>query len=80
MGRFQRLEFITARLKSDEPLSIGDIASEVGVSVRTLTRDIQILREQGLPVEADRGRCPSSNASERHRRGLCRLAGEPGSC
>ncbi len=56
MGRLQRLEFITARLKSDEPLIVGDIAEEIGVSVRTLSRDIQILREQGLPVEADRGR------------------------
>lgn len=56
MGRLQRLEFITARLKADEALIIGDIAKEVGVSVRTLTRDMQILREQGLPIEADRGR------------------------
>ncbi len=56
MGRLQRLEFITTRLKSNEPLMVGDIAKEIGVSVRTLTRDIQILRQQGLPVEADRGR------------------------
>ncbi len=56
IGRLQRLEFITSRLKSDEPLVVGDIAEEIGVSVRTLTRDIQILREQGLPIEADRGR------------------------
>ena len=56
IGRLQRLEFITARLKSDEPLIVGDIAEEIGVSVRTLSRDIQIVREQGLPVEADRGR------------------------
>lgn len=56
MGRLQRLEFITARLKSDERLIVGDIADEVGISVRTLTRDIQILREQGLPIESDRGR------------------------
>ena len=56
MSRLQRLEFITARLKSDEPLIVGDIAEEIGVSVRTLSRDIQISREQGLPVEADRGR------------------------
>ncbi len=55
-GRLQRLEFITARLKSDEPLVVGDLAKEIGVSVRTLTRDIQILREQGLPIDADRGR------------------------
>jgi len=56
MTRFQRLEFISARLKSDDPQTIGDIASEAGVSIRTLTRDIQVLREQGQPIEADRGR------------------------
>ncbi|MEP3247608.1 MAG: WYL domain-containing protein [Sneathiella sp.] len=54
--RFERLEILIARLKSDEPLIVRHLASELGVSVRTVTRDIQILREQGLPVEADRGR------------------------
>lgn len=56
VGRLQRLELIAARLKSDEPLIVADIAEEIGVSRRTLTRDIQLLREQGLPIEADRGR------------------------
>jgi len=56
IGRLQRLELITARLKSDDSLVVGDLAKEFRVSVRTLTRDIQILREQGLPIDADRGR------------------------
>lgn len=56
LDRLQRLEHVAARLKSDDPLIVADIAKEIGVSVRTLTRDIQILREQGLPIEADRGR------------------------
>jgi predicted DNA-binding transcriptional regulator YafY len=55
-GRLQRLELITARLKSDDSLVVGDLAREFGVSARTLTRDIQILRDQGLPIDADRGR------------------------
>jgi len=55
-GRLQRLEFITTRLKSGEALIMSQIADEIGVSVRTLSRDIQILRDQGLPIEADRGR------------------------
>ena len=37
-------------------LSQSRFAAIIGVSVRTLTRDIQILREQGLPIDADRGR------------------------
>jgi predicted DNA-binding transcriptional regulator YafY len=56
IDRLQRLELITTRLKSDDSLVIGDLAKEFGVSVRTLTRDIQILRNQGLPIDADRGR------------------------
>ena len=56
IGRLRRLELITARLKSDDSLVVRELASEFGVSVRTLTRDIQLLRDQGLPVEADRGR------------------------
>lgn len=54
--RIQRLEQITARLKTNDDWIIGDLAAELGVSVRTLTRDIRLLREQGLPIEADRGR------------------------
>ena len=56
IGRLRRLELITARLKSDDSLVVGDLAREFGVSARTLTRDIQILRDQGLPIDADRGR------------------------
>lgn len=56
VGRLERLERLTARLKSDDSLVIGDLAREFDVSVRTLTRDIQILRDQGLPIDADRGR------------------------
>lgn len=56
IDRLQRLELITARLKSDDTLVVRELAREFGVSVRTLTRDIQILRDQGLPVDADRGR------------------------
>ena len=56
IGRLQRLELITARLKSHDSLVIGDLAREFDVSVRTLTRDIKILRDQGLPIDADKGR------------------------
>jgi predicted DNA-binding transcriptional regulator YafY len=55
-SRLRRLELITARLKSVDSLVVRELAREFGVSVRTLTRDIQVLRDQGLPVDADRGR------------------------
>lgn len=35
---------------------LREVAAELGVSLRTVSRDIQILRERGAPVEADRGR------------------------
>ncbi|TQV85000.1 helix-turn-helix transcriptional regulator [Aliikangiella coralliicola] len=56
ISRIDRLEIITARLKTDEPITIGEIAREIGVSVRTLNRDIDLLRSQGLPIETDVGR------------------------
>ena len=56
LSRLQRLEHITAQLKSDETVIVSDIAKDVGVSTRTISRDIQILRDQGLPIDADRGR------------------------
>jgi len=54
--RLQRLEVLTARVKTDEPTTIGEIADELGVSTRTINRDIQVLRDRGLPIDSDRGR------------------------
>lgn len=56
LARLQRLDLLSSRLKSDEPLILKNLAAEIGVSSRTLSRDIEILRERGLPIEADRGR------------------------
>ncbi len=51
-----RLDALTSLLKSDDFLTVAKIASLLGVSERTLHRDIAILRERGLPIEADKGR------------------------
>ncbi len=56
LSRLQRLELLATRLKSDAPLVLRELANELGVSHRTLSRDIDILRERGLPIEASRGR------------------------
>ncbi|ESP90944.1 MULTISPECIES: helix-turn-helix transcriptional regulator [Pseudoalteromonas] len=56
LSRIDRLEAITARLKTDEPTTIGEIAKEMGVSTRTLNRDIEVLKTRGLPIETDAGR------------------------
>jgi predicted DNA-binding transcriptional regulator YafY len=56
IARLSRLDLLETRLKADEPLSIGALAADLGVSIRTLTRDVALLRERGVPVDADRGR------------------------
>ena len=65
LGRLNRLELLTAHLKSGEHLTVRGLAMDMGVSVRTLSRDIDLLREQGLPIEADRGRGGGLRLSQR---------------
>jgi predicted DNA-binding transcriptional regulator YafY len=55
-SRLRRLDLLSSRLKAEEPMAIGALAVEFSVSRRTLTRDIALLRDRGLPVDADRGR------------------------
>ncbi len=54
--RLHRLDQLKARIQSGEPATIRQVAEEFGVSMRTVCRDLEVLRDQGLPVEADRGR------------------------
>ncbi len=56
LGRPQRLDLLASRLKADEAMTVPVLADEFGISARTLFRDLAILRDRGLPVEADRGR------------------------
>jgi predicted DNA-binding transcriptional regulator YafY len=55
-NRLQRLERLTAQLKAEPFCIIKELAQSYGVSERTLLRDLAVLREQGLPIESDRGR------------------------
>ncbi len=54
--RLKRLDLLAAQLKQDELATVRDLAEQFDVSVRTITRDLQLLRERGLPIDADRGR------------------------
>ncbi|MFT5706353.1 MAG: putative DNA-binding transcriptional regulator YafY [Oceanospirillaceae bacterium] len=52
----RRLDTLTSMLKSDDFLTVQDLAKDLGVSTRTIHRDINILRDRGLPIDADKGR------------------------
>lgn len=51
-----RLDTLAGMLKSDDFLTINQLADALSVSVRTVHRDINILRERGLPIDSDKGR------------------------
>jgi len=54
--RLRRLELLAAQLKQDGHCIIKHLAETHQVSERTIARDLQLMRDQGLPIEADRGR------------------------
>ncbi|WP_380057783.1 helix-turn-helix transcriptional regulator [Falsihalocynthiibacter sp. SS001] len=54
--RLRRLELLAVQLKQDVHCTIKDLAAQHGVSTRTIARDLSIMREQGIQIDADRGR------------------------
>lgn len=54
--RLKRLELLAAHLKEEGFCTIREMAEAHGVSERTIARDLQLMRDQGLPIDADRGR------------------------
>lgn len=54
--RLNRLDLLASRLKAEDHMTVAMLAAEFNVSRRTLSRDIAILRDRGLPIEADAGR------------------------
>ena len=55
-SRLNRLEELKGLLKAREHITAGELAAELRVSLRTVRRDLEILRDGGMPVESDRGR------------------------
>ncbi|WP_211195935.1 WYL domain-containing protein [Agromyces sp. H66] len=55
-SRAERLESLKSLLGGRDHTTVAELASELDVSARTLHRDLAFLREQGIPVESDRGR------------------------
>lgn len=56
VSRLRRLEELKALLKAHGHVTAADLSAELGVSVRTLNRDLEVLRDSGVPIESDRGR------------------------
>jgi predicted DNA-binding transcriptional regulator YafY len=56
VNRLDRIDLI-ARLLRDRPgVTAAALAEQLGVSVRSVFRDLDHLRDRGYPIEADRGR------------------------
>lgn len=55
-SRLHRLEQLKGLLKAHEHVTAAELSAELGVSLRTLNRDLEILRDSGVPIDADRGR------------------------
>lgn len=54
--RLERLERLKGLLKAGDSMTVKELADELDVSVRSLSRDIELLRASGVPIDADRGR------------------------
>lgn len=54
-NRILRLDRLKAILAERDYTTAADLATELGVSTRTLHRDLALLRETGVPIEGDRG-------------------------
>ena len=73
--RAERLLSILMMLQRGQTLTAGELASRVGVSVRTIFRDIDALSGMGVPVYTESGRgggirsCGSAGAWRRSRKG-----------
>ncbi len=53
--RIVRLVWLTARFTRQEPVTIADYRRRFGVSLRSFRRDIALLREAGLYIDAAPG-------------------------
>jgi predicted DNA-binding transcriptional regulator YafY len=55
-SRLERLEELKGLLRARDHSTAAAVSAELGISRRTLHRDLAVLRDSGIPIEADRGR------------------------
>lgn len=56
MQRFDRLTSILIRLQARRLVTAREVADQFGVSIRTIYRDIQTLRQAGVPIGEEEGK------------------------
>ncbi|MCJ8319824.1 MAG: WYL domain-containing protein [Colwellia sp.] len=56
IGKLERLDQLIGKLKTGETYTAATLAEELGVSLRTMMRDLKTLRDKGYPIDADKGR------------------------
>jgi len=56
MSRADRLMDLADLLRGREETTVAGLAGELGVSPRTLYRDLAALRDRGLPITGEPGR------------------------
>jgi predicted DNA-binding transcriptional regulator YafY len=56
MQRIERLDLLARVLRDRPGITVRELAGALEVSVRSVFRDLDHLRERGYPIEADRGR------------------------
>ena len=56
IGKLDRLDQLIGKLKTSETYTAAALAKELGVSLRTMMRDIKTLRDKGYPIDADKGK------------------------
>ncbi|MDX2183870.1 MAG: WYL domain-containing protein [Gemmatimonadaceae bacterium] len=76
--RSERLDLLTRRLADAPGMTAGALAEDLGVSARTLARDLRHLRDRGVPVEASRGRGGGLRLPPRWGLGRVSLAADEG--
>jgi predicted DNA-binding transcriptional regulator YafY len=56
MARAERLMNLADLLRGRDSATVGTLAAELGVSARTVLRDLATLRERGMPITGEAGR------------------------
>jgi len=56
MQRVDRLDLLARVLRDRPGITVAQLARQLGISSRSIFRDLDHLRERGYPIEADRGR------------------------